>query len=93
MQNSEINDFLSKDLNELGLSLLPAHVVDSHRLPMDISGDRWRFNDPVTDSTFNFKKQNIANVWLLYSLKRHLIFCIQRVSPRECWNIIRLNVC
>lgn len=92
MQNSELNDCLFEDLNKFGLPVLPDHVVDSHRLPMDISGDRWRFNDPVSDATFNFQSQNIANIWLLYSLKRHLIFCIQRVSPRESWNTIRTNV-
>lgn len=69
MQNSELNDCLFEDLNKFGLPVLPDHVVDSHRLPMDISGDRWRFNDPVSDATFNFHSQNIANTWLLYSLK------------------------
>jgi hypothetical protein len=85
--------------NELGLDLssqfdmpdLPNEVVDSHRLPIDLSGDVWRFNDPVTNSSFDFAKAALSNKWLLYSMKRHLIFCIQRVSPRECWNTIRLN--
>ena len=77
---------------ELGLEPLPTSVVDSHRMPMDVSGSIWRFNDPSHISSFDFDRYNIANPWLLYSLKRHLIFSVRRVSPRESYNIITLNM-
>lgn len=92
MRNSQINYLLADDLGHFGLPDLPEEVVDSHRLRMDVSGSIWRFNDPVTNSFFDFENSDIQNPWLLYSLKRHLIYCIRRVSPRESWNIIRLNV-
>lgn len=92
MQNNAINNVILADLEYFGLPELPNEVIDSHRMPMDISGDLWRFNDAVAQSSFNFKDCGVKNPWFLYSLKRHLIYCIQRVSPRESWNTIRLNV-
>ena len=91
MQNSEINDRLSEVLDHFGLPALPEEVVDSHKLPMDLGGEIWRFNTPSHITGFNFKNRSIDNPWLLYSLKRHLIYCIQRVSPLESYNTIRLN--
>ena len=76
---------------EYGLEPLPTSIVDSHGMPMDVSGTTWRFNDPSHSTTFNFAHYGISNPWLDYSLKRHLIFCLQRVSPIESYNIIRLN--
>ena len=71
---------------------LPQEVVDSHGLPMDVSQGNWRFNVAGEDFAFDFPSKNIKNRWLLYALQRHLISSIRRVSPRECYNIIRLNV-
>jgi hypothetical protein len=75
-----------------GLQPLPTTVVDSHGLPMNVSGSKWRFNDPTNDLSFDFGRYNIGNPWLLYSLKRHLIACIKRVSPVESYNTIHLNL-
>ncbi len=75
-----------------GLEALPATVVDSHGLPMDLSGPSWRFNDPTHDVSFNFGRYSISNPWLNYSLKRYVISCIKRVSPIESYNTIRLNL-
>ncbi|MFN4350538.1 MAG: tyrosine-type recombinase/integrase [Hylemonella sp.] len=91
MKNADINELMSVDLEKLEMPELPDQVIDAHQLPMDISQDVWRFNDPVTDAIFDFSRTGITNKWLIYSVKRHLIFCIQRVSPRECWNTVRLN--
>ena len=92
MQNREINHRLVDDLDHFGLPPLPEEIVDSHKLPMDLGGEIWRFNDPSHISAFNFSKRGIQNPWLSYSLKRHLIYCIQRVSPRESYNVIAINV-
>ena len=62
MQNSEINDRLSDDLDHFGLPPLPDEVVDSHKLPMDLSGEIWRFNDPSHISSFNFAKRGIEGL-------------------------------
>lgn len=59
---------------------------------MDLTTGIWRFNVPADDVTFNFDRHGISNKHLLYALKRHLIYCIQRVSPRESFNVIALNV-
>ena len=75
-----------------GLEDLPSTVVDSYGLPMDVSGSKWRFNDPKSDLSFNFGRYSIGNPWLSYSLKRHLIACIKRVSPAESYNTIHLNL-
>ncbi len=74
------------------LSPLPSQVVDSHGLPMDVSQDRWQFNVAGENLYFDFADKKILNEWLLYALKRHLLASIQRISPRECCNIIKLNV-
>ena len=91
MQNSQINLRIAEELDLFGLTPLPAEVVDSHRLPMDVSGVVWRFNTPSHNTAFDFEHHKIENPWLLYSLKRNLIYCIQKVSPLESYNIIRLN--
>lgn len=75
-----------------GLESLPTTVVDAHGLPMDVSGSKWRFNDPTNDLSFDFGRYSISNLWLIYSLKRHLISCIRRVSPVESYNTIHLNL-
>lgn len=59
---------------------------------MDVSQGVWRFNVPADDVSFNFDRHCIKNEHLLYGLKRHLIYCARRVSPREAYNIIVLNV-
>lgn len=91
MLNKKINQSIASDLKGFGLPELPEKVIDSHQMEMDVSGDVWRFNDSITDATFSFGYGGMENPWLLYSLKRHLIYAIRRVSPRECSNIIRLN--
>jgi integrase len=79
-------------LDDYGLDALPTTVADSHGMPMDVSGESWRFNDPTHDVGFDFGQYSVINPWLSYSLKRHLISCIKRVSPIESYNTIRLNL-
>lgn len=76
---------------DFGLDPLPQSVVDSHGMPMDVSGSIWRFNDTTHSTSFDFDRYSIVNPWLLYGLKRYLIFCVRRISPIESYNIIRLN--
>lgn len=71
--------------------LLPMSVVDSHKVSMDISTNVWKFNVPTANASFNWLLRKIDNPWLLYSLKRHTIFCIRKVSPQESYNTIRIN--
>lgn len=78
-------------VEDLGLEPLPQSIVDSHGMPMDVSGSVWRFNDTTHPASFDFARYDIGNPWLLYALKRHLIFCARRISPIESYNIIRLN--
>lgn len=91
MLNKKNNQSLARDLEDFGLPKLPDQVVDSHQMLMDVSGAVWRFNTPSHITTFDFDNRKIENKWLMYSLKRHLIYCIQRVSPLESYNTIRLN--
>jgi integrase len=74
------------------LEALPTTIVDHHGLPMDVSREAWQFNVAGENFWFDFARSKIQNQWLSYALKRHLIFSLRRVSPRECYNLIRLNV-
>lgn len=74
-----------------GFEPLPKTVVDSHKMPMDVSGGLWRFNTASGSASFDFDRLELSNPWLSYGLKRHLIFVVQRTSPREAYNIISHN--
>ena len=76
---------------ECGIEALPQSVVDSHGKPMDVSGNVWRFNTTTLAANYDFDLHKIQNPWLLYSLKRHLLFTIRRISPSASFNTIRVN--
>jgi Phage integrase family len=89
---SRDNQTLQSNVQIADIPPLPQEVVDLYGLPMDLSKGYWQFNVAGEDFDFDFPSKNIKNRWLLYALQRHLVSSIRRVSPRECYNIIRLNV-
>lgn len=72
--------------------MLPSTIVDSHGIPMDVAGERWRFNHPTQDISIDFGRYSISNPWLAYSIKRHLIAEAQRVSPLSCYGSTYTNL-
>lgn len=91
MRNDKVNLRLSRELREFDFPDLPDEIVDSHGMKMRVDGGVWRFNVATGDVVFDFDQREITNPWLTYCLKQHLISCLQRVSPRESYNIIMLN--
>lgn len=75
-----------------GFEVLPTTIVDSYGMPMDVSGERWRFNHPTQDISIDFGRYDISNPWLSYSVKRHLIAEAQRVSPLSCYSTTYTNL-
>lgn len=88
----ELEDLSTPDAEVFSMPTLPNEVIDVHGLPMDVSRSVWQFNVPHENFAFDFSTKNIRNRWLSYAFKRHLIFNLRRISPRECYNIIRLNI-
>ena len=91
MNSQKLNDMLGPTFSDLGLPPLPLTLVDTHGMPMNVSGEVWTFNDVVMRSDFDFRQLGGKNVWLEYALKRYVIRQLRRVGPRECHNTIRLN--
>lgn len=91
MNNASVNALLAGPMLDLGMPALPAQVIDVNGLPFDTSGDIWDFNDANKNIYFDFRRREILNPWLDYSLKRHLIYSIQRNAPATCYHGIYGN--
>lgn len=86
---TKLNQSFFEQLEELGLPSLLDNVIDSHGHLMDLTGDVWSFNTPTMNCSYNFNLHVITNFFLEYSIKRHAIYSVQRVSPTEAYNGLR----
>lgn len=87
----QVNNSNIEKLFVEGLELLPSEVIDSHGMPMDISGPVLQFNTSTTHCVLDLSVRGITNPFLDYSLRRYLAFSLRRISPIECYNSLRLN--
>jgi hypothetical protein len=91
VNHSSVNAALAGSLLDLCMPTLPAQVVDVNGRPFDSSGDIWDFHDANKNNYFDFRRREILNPWLDYSLKRHLIYSIQRNAASTCYHRIYGN--
>ena len=88
--NSVLNETIYDDLAILGLYPLPDEVIDRQGLPMDLSGDKWKYNVIVTNCSFNWISLGKMHPYVEYALKKYAIYCIKQKSEHESFNQIGL---